>query len=143
MLMSYAIKGIGKNVALRELQALGLGIRRAVGLKRYTEYAQIPAKAKQLNLTKPSAALERKDYTTAYGVMTRRYRYTTNVSLFIKETGEIKSMFTSIISDKPLLPWQVADQSEAAITKLKKLYAADLVGQWIEKAEHREGDAWD
>jgi len=143
LLMGFAIAKIGKNEALRRLTALGLGIRRAVGLKRYTEYEAIPVKSKRLNLLKTGAPMARRDYTEAFGVMTRRYRYTTEVSLFIKETGEIKSMFTSIISDKPLLPWQVAQQSEAAITKLKKLYAADLVGQWIEKAEHRDGDAWD
>ena len=142
-LMGFAIARVGKNEALRRLRALGLGIRRAVGLKRYSEYEQITAKSKRLNITKPGAAMRRMDYTEAFGVMTRRYRYTTKVSLFIKETGEIKPMFTSIISDKPLLPWQVSQQSEEAITKLKKLYAAELVGQWIEKAEHREGDAWD
>jgi len=122
---------------------LGLGIRRATGLKRYTEYAQIPAKSKRLNLMKTGAPVKKPDYTEAFGIMSRRYRYTTKVSLFVRETGEIKPFFTSIISDKPLLPWQISEQSEAAITKLKKLYAADLVGQWIEKAEHREGDAWD
>jgi len=143
LLMGYAIAGIGKNVALRKLTALGLGIRRAVGLKRYTEYEAIPAKAARVNLLEPGAPINRRDYTTAFGVMTRRYRYTTEISLFLKETGEIKPMFTSIISDKPLLPWQVAEQSELAIRQLTKLYAAELVGQWIEKAEHRAGDRWD
>lgn len=142
-LMGFAIARTGANEALRRLKALGMGIRRAVGLKRYTEYAKIPEKSKRLNLMKTGQALRRKDYTDAFGVMTRRYRYTTEISLFVKETGEIKPFFTSVISDKPLLPWQVAEQSEAAITKLKKLYDADLVGQWIEKAEHRKGDAWD
>jgi len=143
LIMGYAIKGLGANAALRALKVVGLGIRRAVGLMRYKEYEQIPVREKRINLRAPGVPMPRHDYTTAYGVMTRRYRYTTKISLFIKETGEIKDLFTSVISDKPLLPWQVAQASELAIKTLKKLYAAELVGQWIEKAEHRKGDSWD
>lgn len=141
--MGFAIADIGKNKALRALRAVGLGIRRAVGLKRYTEYTKIPEKSKRLNLLAVDAPIPRREYTEAFGVMTRRYRYTTEISLFVKETGEIKQMFTSVISHSPLRPWQIARESATAITQLKKLYQAEIVGQWIEKAEHREGDAWD
>lgn len=141
--MGAALRKIGANEALRRLKALGLGIKRSIGLKRYKEYQKIPERQKTINLLEAGQPIPRKDYTTAFGIMTRRYRYTTEVSLFVRDTGEIKQVFTSIISDKPLLPWQVSEQSEQAIKQLKKLYAADVVGQWMEKAEHREGDAWD
>jgi len=143
VIKSWAIAGRGATKTLEHLKTLGLGIRRTVGLKHYREYAQIPARADVIKYIPKKFAIGRAQYTEAYGVMTRRYRYTVGSEFYDKATGKLKKYFTSMISDRPLLIGEIERTGADVLQGLAGMYDATITKQWIEKAEHREGDAWD
>ncbi|GAG78553.1 unnamed protein product, partial [marine sediment metagenome] len=125
------------------LESIGLGIRRKEGLKHYREYAQIPKKKGVIKHVKKRLMVPRAEYTTAFGVMTRRYRYKVGADLYIEKTGQTLTRFTSMISDRPLSVGEVERTGDAVLRGLSGLYNAVITKIWIEEAEHREGDAWD
>lgn len=143
ILRAWSVLKKGANVTLRRLEELGIGIRRKEGLKQYREYAQIPKKKGVIKHVKKRLMIPRSEYTTAFGVMTRRYRYKVGVDVYIRKTGEIKTLYTSMISNRPLSVGEVERMGRAVLLGLAGMYAATITKQWIEEAEHREGDAWD
>lgn len=143
VIMSSAITGIGANKTIALLKTLGLGIRRIVGLARYRSYAGIPAKADVIKYVPKRAMIGRGQYTEAFGVMTRRYRYTVSSEFYDKKTGELRTYHTSMISNRPLSVGEVERTGSNVLRGLAGMYDATITKQWISKAEHREGDAWD
>lgn len=143
IIRAWSVLKKGANVTLEHLKGLGLGIRRKEGLKQYREYAQIPKKKGVIKHVKKRLMIPRSEYTTAFGVMTRRYRYKVGADVYVKETGEIKTFFTSLISNRPLSVGEIERIGNNVLHGLAGMYAATITKQWIEEAEHREGDAWD
>lgn len=143
ILRAWSVLKKGANVTLRRLEELGIGIRRKEGLKQYREYAKIPKKKGVIKYVKKRLMIPRSEYTTAFGVMTRRYRYKVGAKLYIEKTGKVLTRFTSMISDRPMGVGEVERTGSAVLRGLVGLYAAVITELWIAEAEHREGDAWD
>jgi len=143
ILRAWSVLKKGANVTLRHLEGLGLGIRRKEGLKQYREYAKIPARADVIKYIPKKFMIGRAQYTEAFGVMTRRYRYTVASEFYNKQTGELKTYYTSMISDRPLSISEVERIGSDVLRGLAGMYDATITKQWISQAEHREGDAWD
>jgi len=143
IIRSWAIAGKGASKTLEHLKTLGLGIRRAIGLAHYREYAGIPAKADAIKYVPKRAMIGRAQYTEVYGVMTRRYRYTVASEFYDKKTGTLKTYFTSMISDRPLSVGEIERVGGDVLHGLAGMYDATITKQWISQAEHRKGDAWD
>jgi len=143
IIRAWSVLKKGANVTLRHLKGLGLGIRRKEGLKQYREYAQIPKKRGVIKHVKKRLMIPRPEYTTAFGVMTRRYRYKVGVDVYIRKTGETKTFFTSMISNRPMSVGEVERTGAGVLRGLAGMYDATITKLWVEEAEHREGDAWD
>lgn len=143
VIKSWAIAGRGAGKTIAHLKTLGLGIRRTVGLARYREYAKIPARADVIKYIPKKLMIGRAQYTEAYGVMTRRYRYTVASEFYDKKTGKLTTRFTSMISNRPLSVGEVERTGADVMRGLAGMYDATVTKSWIESAEHREGDAWD
>lgn len=143
VIISGAIRGIGANKTLAILKSIGLGIRRTVGLARYRAYAGVPAKEEAIKYTPKQFMIGRGMYTEAFGVMTRRYRYTVASEFYDKATGELKKYYTSMISDRPMSVGEMERVGGDVLRGLAKMYDATITRQWVHKAEHREGDPWD
>jgi len=143
IIRSWAVAGRGASKTIAHLKTLGLGIRRTVGLKHYREYAKIPARADVIKYIPKKLMIGRAQYTEAFGVMTRRYRYTVSSEFYNKQTGELKTYHTSMITDRPLSIAEVERTGADVLRGLAGMYDATITKQWISSAEHREGDAWD
>lgn len=143
VIKSWAIAGMGASKTIAHLKTLGLGIRRTVGLARYRAYAGIPAKADIIKYVPKKLMIGRGQYTEAFGVMTRRYRYTVSSEFYDKKTGELRTYHTSMISNRPLSVGEVERTGAEVLKGLAGMYNATITKQWISSAEHREGDAWD
>lgn len=143
IIRSWAVAGRGAGKTIAHLKTLGLGIRRTAGLAQYRNYAKIPARAEVMKYIPKKFAIGRAQYTEAYGVMTRRYRYTVASEFYNKQTGELKTYYTSMISDRPLSVGEIERTGSEVMRGLAGMYDATITKQWISQAEHREGDAWD
>jgi len=143
IIRAWAVAGKGASKTLEHLKTLGLGIRRTVGLAQYREYTKIPARADVIKYVPKKLMIGQGQYTEAFGVMTRRYRYTVASEFYDKKTGTLKTYFTSMISDRPLSVGEIERMGDDVLKGLAGMYDATITKQWISSAEHRKGDAWD
>jgi len=140
---SSALKQLGANRTIEALKGLGLGIQRKAGLAAYRAYGQIPEKAERMKYVRKGYRFSRDMYTVETRFMTRRYRYTVEYDVRIKETGEIKKCYRSVINDKPMIPREIERQADIAMSEWYQDLPGDIVGSRPYSAEHRKGDAWD
>ena len=110
-----AIRGLGANKTLEALKGLGLGIKRAEGLRMYRGFAKIPEQQDRMKYVNKSARFSRDMYTVESRFMTRRYRYTMKFETYDKRTGEISEQATSVISDRPMTPGEIESEVDGAI----------------------------
>jgi len=143
VIRAWAVAGKGAGKTIAHLKTLGLPIRRTIGLAKYREYAKIPARANVIKYTPKKHLIGRGQYTEAVGVMTRRYRYTAAVEVYCPKTGETRTYYTSMISNYPLSVGGVERTGADVLHGLAGMYDCVVIREWIDKAEHREGDAWD
>lgn len=116
-----AIRGVGANQTLRELQAQGWGLKRQEFLNTYREYAGIPKKADAAKYTPRKFFVSRDLYTPAKGFISDNYRYTLKHETVNPITGESFTRYTRIVSEHQMTYGAIMDEG---------LLIASEVGYW-------------
>lgn len=141
-IQSAAIRGQGAVNTLRSLQDMGLPMRKTDVLRKYREYAQIPAKQETLKYIGKQKAIGPGTYIEQEGFMTKRFRYRVAYETYNKTTGETKKYYTNVITNTQKLPWQVEQEADKAIMKSLDTSPFEVQSLYVAVAEHRAGDTW-
>jgi hypothetical protein len=137
-----AIKGFSANEALRILQSVGLGYRRADFLLDYRTYLRIPGLSEVLKFIPKSYRVSKEHFIEPKTHMARKYAYEVKFKILKPETGETFDFYNRVSSDSNLPRGKIEEEATKVISSAMDRSKFIIEGGYLFAAYHNPEEEW-